>query len=198
MLFQVGKVQPAPLAILVFGCVIFAMMVLLARLGAEPSPPNASQRDRISILGIILQGVGISMASGPTSISSASLISGLFTPRALAVAALMVICVGLFRWASIAMGRNWAIVAQVRPDHQLITDGPFAYVRNPIYLALLAFMLAVALATGHEAALVFAIPVYLLGTAFRVAREEKLLFATFGPAYDEYARRVKRLVPWVI
>ena len=43
-----------------------------------------------------------------------------------------------------------------------------------------------------------ALIVFLLGTLVRVRSEERLLRATFGTEYDEYARRVKALVPGVI
>ena len=52
--------------------------------------------------------------------------------------------VALFVWASRTMGAEWAIVARTRADARLVTAGPFAYVRNPIYVALGLFMLAMA------------------------------------------------------
>ncbi|WP_204307347.1 methyltransferase family protein, partial [Enterobacter hormaechei] len=64
--------------------------------------------------------------------------------EAAAVAVLMAVTIGLFFAASRAMGRNWAIVARTRGDHELVTWGPFAWIRNPIYTALFVFMLAMA------------------------------------------------------
>jgi protein-S-isoprenylcysteine O-methyltransferase Ste14 len=116
----------------------------------------------------------------------------------MAVAVLMATVVWLFHMAARAMRRNWAVVAQTRSDHALVTWGPFAWVRNPIYVALFALQLAFAIGFGHWRALIPAIPLYWLGTWIRVAEEEKLLRAQFGAAYDAYARRVKRFVPGVI
>jgi protein-S-isoprenylcysteine O-methyltransferase Ste14 len=96
------------------------------------------------------------------------------------------------------MGRNWAVVAQTRSDHALVTSGPFAWVRNPIYLAIFTMQLAFAVAFGHWRALIVGVPLYWLGTWLRVAQEEKLLRAQFGEAYDAYARRVKRFIPGLI
>ncbi|WP_163312237.1 methyltransferase family protein, partial [Enterobacter cloacae] len=73
--------------------------------------------------------------------------------------------------------------------------GPFAWIRNPIYTALFVFMLAMALGFGHWRGLIIGVPLYWIGTWMRVRREEKLLRAQFGAAYDAYAARVKRFIP---
>jgi protein-S-isoprenylcysteine O-methyltransferase Ste14 len=57
------------------------------------------------------------------------------------------------------------------------------------------FLLALAVSFGHLRNLVVALPLFALGTALRVGEEERLLRARFGPAYDDYAARVKRFVP---
>jgi protein-S-isoprenylcysteine O-methyltransferase Ste14 len=95
------------------------------------------------------------------------------------------------------MGKTWALVARTRVDHELMQGGPFAYVRNPIYVALLCFLLAIAIAYGHVASLIFAVPLFALGTWLRVRHEEALLRAMFGAEYDAYAARVSRFVPGV-
>jgi protein-S-isoprenylcysteine O-methyltransferase Ste14 len=93
------------------------------------------------------------------------------------------------------MGRNWTLVAQTRADHSLVQTGPFALIRNTIYVALFGMMVANAMALGHAINLAASIPIYIVGTLMRVGIEEKLLRAMFGTAYDDYARRVKRFIP---
>jgi protein-S-isoprenylcysteine O-methyltransferase Ste14 len=80
-------------------------------------------------------------------------------------------------------------------DHELVTTGPFAHVRHPIYSAMGLLLLALAIGLGNEWRLVVTLPLYALGTWLRIAEEEKLLQAAFGPAYEAYAARVKRFVP---
>lgn len=118
--------------------------------------------------------------------------------EAAAVLGLMALAIALFVGATRAMGRNWAIVARTRGDHELVTWGPFARIRNPIYTGLFAFLLAMALAFGHWRGLVLGVPLYWIGTWMRVRREEALLRAQFGVAYDAYAARVKRFVPGLV
>jgi protein-S-isoprenylcysteine O-methyltransferase Ste14 len=104
----------------------------------------------------------------------------------------------LFAAATRAMGDNWSLVARTRADHRLVTDGVFARLRHPIYLAMALFLLALAIALGHEANLIFAAPLFALGTWIRVHEEEKLLRAQFGDSYERYAASVKRFVPGLL
>jgi protein-S-isoprenylcysteine O-methyltransferase Ste14 len=58
-------------------------------------------------------------------------------------------------------------------------------------------MLAAAIALGHERALLFGVPLYVIGTWLRISEEERLLRAMFGATYDSYAARVRRFLPGV-
>ena len=84
-----------------------------------------------------------------------------------------------------------------RPPDRLLTDGPYAYTRNPMYLGHLIFMLGLALSTGSRLAwaiLLANIPWFHQ----RVLLDEERLRAKFGPDYDGYCRRVRRWVPGLI
>ncbi|SPF56712.1 putative Isoprenylcysteine carboxyl methyltransferase [Candidatus Sulfopaludibacter sp. SbA4] len=79
------------------------------------------------------------------------------------------------------------------PVH-LLTDGPYARVRNPRYLQILVAILGWALFSNYLSSYVlFAASVILLQVVIRL--EEKELRSRFGPAFDEYCARVPRLVP---
>jgi len=95
-----------------------------------------------------------------------------------------------FDWATRATGKTWALVARTRVDHESLQGGPFAYVRNPIYVVLFCFLLAIAIAYAHVTGLIFAVPIYAIGTWQRVRQEEALLRAMFGAEHDDYAARV--------
>ncbi len=81
------------------------------------------------------------------------------------------------------------------PDH-LVTTGPYAYTRNPMYLGHLIFSLGLVLAFRSPIAAVFALSrvVYF---ARRVQRDEERLTGRFGDEYRAYKSRVKRWVPGV-
>ncbi len=103
----------------------------------------------------------------------------------------------LFAAATAEMGRNWSLIARTRKDHELVTSGPFAHVRHPIYTAMSLFLLSLALSFGHERSLIWGLPLFAGGTWLRVREEERLLRASFGSAYDDYAAHVKRFLPGI-
>lgn len=196
---RVDPVGLPGLAALAVGFVAFLVALFAAR--ARVKRDNAStirQRAPFAWLWVAVQGLGIAIAGiGPINVSLDPMSAGAIA-EAVAVLILMAGAVGLFDASSRAMGKNWALVARTRDDHDLVQSGPFALVRHPIYVALFLVMLAIAVAYGHARNLIVAIPVYALGTGLRVRFEEGLLRTQFGTAYDAYAARVKRFIPGLI
>eukprot|EP01035_Chromulina_nebulosa_P038709 gene38710-52294_t len=195
MLFHHQPTDWPSLAAFALGILIGIAALLLARLRAQSAPKVAeSGRATISWLWIGVQG----LALGLTGYGAIDIVTGLPTAamlvRAAIVLALVLTAIWLFDSASRTMGKNWSLVARTRSDHHLVQTGPFALVRHPIYVALFLFMLAMAIAYGHTAMLIVAIPIYGLGTWLRVRQEERLLRAMFGNEYDAYAARVKRFL----
>lgn len=176
--------------------ILFFVPFLLKRRTSDESA-GPTKRDSISLLGILIQGVAFGFAyfgaikPGPLSLDPA-VVREAALPIVLSVTSLL-----LFSWSYMMLGSNWSFVARVRSDHGLITRGPFAIVRNPIYLAMMLMMIAAALAFGHLQMLIFAVPLFFIGTVIRVLREERLLKAQFGDVYDAYAARTSRLIPGV-
>lgn len=94
-----------------------------------------------------------------------------------------------------ALGRQWSLGARVLEDHQLVTGGPYSWIRHPIYAAVLGMMLATG-AVLSQAWVLFGAPALLAaGTLVRIRTEERLLRETFGAEWDAYASRVGALVP---
>jgi len=154
-----------------------------------------AKRDNRSRLGIILQSVGIGLAGfGPVRPILAPA-----DPVAIAGSIGVVVFMGgaiaLFAMSSTALGKNWSVVARTLDDHELVRHGPYAYVRHPIYLGMLLFLLGLAMALGHLVQLVIAIPVFLAGTVIRTRIEDRLLEAQFGETFRDYARSTPALIP---
>ena len=147
------------------------------------------------MIGIVLQGVGIAIvAIGPIRV-----VLDPMSTKAIVLAALtalpMICAIALFYWSSRTMGRQWSLVARTRADHMLVTNGPFARVRHPIYVAMTLAMFSIAIGYGHVADMLPGVPVFFLGTWLRVSEEERLLRNMFGSVYDSYAARVPRFIP---
>lgn len=79
-----------------------------------------------------------------------------------------------------------------KPAQVLITQGPYCYSRNPLYVATLLFITALALIMGHLWAFL-AIPiVFLLFNLVLIRKEERHLEVVFGDEYRSYKARVRR------
>jgi protein-S-isoprenylcysteine O-methyltransferase Ste14 len=100
-------------------------------------------------------------------------------------------------WARECLGKNWSQAVTVKQDHELITSGPYAVVRHPIYTGLLLAVLGGAVARGEwRGLLALAFAFVALWNKLRL--EEKWMREHFGEAYEKYARRVAALVPYVM
>lgn len=99
-------------------------------------------------------------------------------------------------WARIHIGRNWSGVVTVKENHELVTSGPYAIVRHPIYSGLLLGFAGSALALGEVRGLV-AVALALWSFQRRIGTEERWMREQFGAAYQAYGERVARLVPFL-
>ena len=100
----------------------------------------------------------------------------------------------LILWSHHVLGLAFCISAAPTPDQSLVTSGPYARVRHPIYLALVLKAVGVALATCNL--LVIATSVAMLaGIAIRIPGEERRLHRCYGAVWDDYAARTPALFP---
>lgn len=93
------------------------------------------------------------------------------------------------------LGKQWTYAARVIQGHELVTQGPYAIVRNPIYLGMFGMLLATGLVFSPWWTLLGAVVFFLIGNQIRIRTEEKLLRETFGSQFDDYARRVPAFFP---
>ena len=86
------------------------------------------------------------------------------------------------------------------PPRHLVVGGLYRYVRNPMYVAVVAAVLGEALLLGRTDLLVYAVIVWAVTAAFVRFREEPVLTRRFGAEYTTYRRAVRawwpRLRPW--
>jgi protein-S-isoprenylcysteine O-methyltransferase Ste14 len=113
-----------------------------------------------------------------------------------AAGALLVLAgAGLALWARLRLGRWFTGTLGVKVGHELVSDGPYAVTRHPMYTGLLIMMLGAALAWNSVSTLVLAV-LLVVPFVIQARIEEPLLEGYFGEAYREYRRRVPRLLPW--
>lgn len=114
----------------------------------------------------------------------------------LAGVAMLAAGLGLAVWARLALGRNWGMPQSLKDEPELVTSGPYRWVRHPIYSGLLLALLGTTLAIN----VLLLIAVLIAGVYFiHSARvEERLMTAAFPSVYPRYTRATKMLIPFVL
>lgn len=156
-----------------------------------------ARRVRVSSAGIVLQMVAFTlvwMLQRPLPAAGARL-DALEIARDLLAPVLGLASVWMGLSAVRTLGKQWSYEARLIEGHRLVTEGPYAWVRHPIYTAMLGKLLASNFAFGAWQGLLIAGVIFIVGTLIRIRAEEKLMREAFGPAYEEYARRVPAFVP---
>jgi protein-S-isoprenylcysteine O-methyltransferase Ste14 len=100
-------------------------------------------------------------------------------------------------WARFTIGRNWSGTITLKSEHELMTRGPYAIVRHPIYTGLLTALLGTAVVLGEWRGLA-AVALAFVGWRWKSLIEERLMVEQFGAAYTDYRNRVKALIPYVL
>jgi protein-S-isoprenylcysteine O-methyltransferase Ste14 len=118
---------------------------------------------------------------------------------ALFVVGLILILAGMaLRFYSIrVLGISFTCEVSTRPGQQVIESGPYRWVRHPSYTGSLLTVLGVLLCCLNWAAFA-ALIVTIGGYAYRIRIEERALARDLGPAYQDYMRRTKRLIPFLV
>ena len=113
--------------------------------------------------------------------------NGFWIGAALAVSGIVVANLAAVRLRNAGSGLD-----SVRPPSVLLTDGPFAWSRHPVYLGMLLLLAGEGVMLGTLGALL-SWPVFYVVLRHRfVATEERELVATFGNAWQVYRQRVRR------
>ena len=108
----------------------------------------------------------------------------------------VVLCVlglGLAVWARVHLGRNWGMPMSRKENPELVTTGPYAVVRHPIYTGIIL----AALGSTIGVTLIWALPLIFVGIyfVFSARREEQLMLEQFPGQYPAYQQRTWMLLP---
>ncbi len=110
--------------------------------------------------------------------------------------ALLAAGAALGAWAMKALGGSFTVRLNVAAGQGLVTTGPYSIVRHPAYLSYFVALLGLGLALSSLAGIVLAIGAAFV-LAVRTRREERMLIAEFGNEYRAYAKRTRRLIPFI-
>lgn len=168
----------------------------------RPPRARAAKRDLTSYFGMALQSAGYFVVwycpfllrlRSPIA-SEPRWLAWITTIFALAIA---LSSAWLVNAAARRLGKQWSLAARIVEGHDLIDDGPYRFVRNPIYTGMFGMLVATGLTVSPLLPLLAACAIFVAGTYIRVRIEERLLRETFGPRFDSYAKRVPAMIPGI-
>jgi protein-S-isoprenylcysteine O-methyltransferase Ste14 len=117
--------------------------------------------------------------------------------KLLSIAGLIIFFAGLILaiWARRHLGRNWGTPMSQKQDPELVTSGPYKYIRHPIYSGILLAMLGTAIVSTLFWLIIFAVTgLYFVYSA---VEEEKLMVKQFPKVYPAYKSKTKMLIPFI-
>lgn len=106
-----------------------------------------------------------------------------------------VLTVPAVHWVLSTLGPNVTETVLTKEHHELVTDGPYRWVRHPLYTTGLALLLALGLMAGSWFVLLTTVISFILLRVFVIPREEQGLLAMFGERYQRYIMRTGQLLP---
>jgi protein-S-isoprenylcysteine O-methyltransferase Ste14 len=109
--------------------------------------------------------------------------------------ALWIAGIALAVWARLYIGRNWGMPMSRREDPDLVTTGPYRFIRHPIYTGIILAVIGTALAISLFGLIVVAVIAAFF--AYSAAREESFLAEEFPATFPAYKAKTKMLIPFV-
>jgi protein-S-isoprenylcysteine O-methyltransferase Ste14 len=116
------------------------------------------------------------------------------TGAAAAGSVLCIIGLAFAIWARVTLGRHWGMPMTLRDAPELVTSGPYAYVRHPIYTGVATMMIGTSLVYPLGVLWCAVMIPYMV---FSARREERDMDRLFPDVYPAYKQRSKMLVPFV-
>ncbi|MGB0949338.1 MAG: methyltransferase family protein [Marinirhabdus sp.] len=109
---------------------------------------------------------------------------------------LAIVSLAFMVWSRVVLGENWSGRVAIKENHNLITSGPYRYVRHPMYTGFIFAFLWSAVLLGEVRGLISFI-ILIIGIVIKLRMEERFVREAFGEEYIAYAKRVKKIVPLI-
>jgi len=109
------------------------------------------------------------------------------------------ICLGIVAiplqfWIHHTIGKYWITYLDLRQHHCLIIDGPYRWVRHPMYFQTIMFLAGLSLISANLL-MIFASLIVIILILNRIPREERMMTDRFGDDYRKYMKQAGRLLP---
>jgi protein-S-isoprenylcysteine O-methyltransferase Ste14 len=179
--------------ILGFGYLAFEIYLLAKRRGR--GPVKSDDRGTLSLAWILILG---SCLFGFFVTRKFSFLRWEYQFWIAALADLLILTGFAFRlWAIRHLGKLFTVDVGIQPDHRVIQDGPYRFVRHPSYAGSMIAMTGIACLTFNWLGFVVIVVCCFAAYALRISVEENVLVGSLGDDYRRYAARTKCLIPWI-
>lgn len=113
--------------------------------------------------------------------------------------ALVIYSIGIILryWSSILLGKNFSRDVEVSKNQELISHGPYRYVRHPLYTGLFLLTIAVPLFIGNITVFLIAIALMYNVLNRRIVEEEKFMEEVLGARYVRWKNERYKFVPFI-
>jgi protein-S-isoprenylcysteine O-methyltransferase Ste14 len=106
--------------------------------------------------------------------------------------------IGLRFYAMRVLGAYFTTTLAIAPGQVVVESGPYRLIRHPSYSGLLLTLLGLGLSFTNWLSLLVLMGCALIGCGYRIHVEERVLRERLGLPYQEYMRRTKRLIPYIL
>jgi protein-S-isoprenylcysteine O-methyltransferase Ste14 len=196
----IGSSEASVASVVVFWVLLYIWIGSEVWLGARRRrlPAGATDHDAGSRWGVIAS-VWISVVIGmwvAFLVPATAIRSG---RTAVFILGLVLMVAGMaLRWYSIrVLGTSFTCEVSTHPGQAVIESGPYRWVRHPSYTGGLLTLLGILVCCENWVSLA-ALIVAVAGYAYRIRIEERALETELGPAYSDYMKRTKRLIPMLV
>ena len=128
-------------------------------------------------------------ASGITSLPSGAFYLGI---------GLMIAGILLRQWSIAVLGRYFSRTVGVQEGQAVVDRGPYRLVRHPAYTGSLLTMVGLGFVLQSWGAVLVLIAFFGVAFGYRIHVEEAVLTSKLGDEYVAYAKKTKRLIPYVL
>jgi protein-S-isoprenylcysteine O-methyltransferase Ste14 len=105
-----------------------------------------------------------------------------------------ILTVIFWTWTQVHLDTQWSAQLQLSREHHLVTTGPYARIRHPLYSGMCGWFVALSLLTANWI-FVGVCVLTLVGLLWRIPREEQMMIEAFGDEYKAYMQRTGRFFP---
>jgi len=185
--------------IIAIGWIIFWLYWIVSAFGAKKgthSHANLKQFIRIRIVTFPIA-VALAVVFKNLPVSLKNHYQNAINNHLVSTAGLLMFLIGfmLAIWARRSLGKNWGMPMTQRQNPELVTSGPYAYIRHPIYTSILLMVLGSFLILNMYWLIVFIVAAVFF--IYSAAEEERLMTQQFPKVYPSYKAKTNMLIPFV-